>query len=153
MKPLTEQQRLNLLRIAIARAVTDLQPIARWRAECHDHDDDMGHLRRDFADASEWERMEVTAKAIKLALATAEPPLEVEDAPIEVPAGPPVCAADLLRQEATRVHDIDAKSMEGEKPGTGPLGSVVWALRLSAAWLDSLQDPARQTRYSKLPTA
>lgn len=79
MKPLTERERLNKLRLAIARAVTDLQRIANWRADCHDFDGDMGHPPRDFADTEEWDQLEKEAKRIKLALATAEPPLEVED--------------------------------------------------------------------------
>jgi hypothetical protein len=76
---LTELQRLNKLRFAIAQAATDIQRIANWRDECHMHDEDMGRPFRDFADSEEWDRVEEEARRIKLALATAEPPFETED--------------------------------------------------------------------------
>lgn len=54
------------------------------------------------------------------------------------------CSADLLRAEASRIQDIRAKAGENE---SGPLAPLAWALNVSAAWLDSLSAPERQTRY------
>jgi hypothetical protein len=54
------------------------------------------------------------------------------------------CSADLLRAEASRIHDIRNRSGENE---AGPLYPLAWALNLSAAWLDSLAAPERTTRY------
>ena len=35
-----------------------LSDIARWRDIAHEHDDDMGYPRREFADAEDWEQLE-----------------------------------------------------------------------------------------------
>jgi hypothetical protein len=56
------------------------------------------------------------------------------------------CSADLLRNEADRITKIrEASGYEND-----PMAQIAWAMRMSAAWLDSLQAPERQTRYVKM---
>lgn len=60
------------------------------------------------------------------------------------------CSADLLRAEASRIQDIRTKAGETE---SGPLAPLAWALNVSAAWLDSMAEPERTTRYIKADDA
>jgi hypothetical protein len=48
------EKRIERLRMA-------LRDIASWRAGAHEHDDDMGHDRRDFVGSDDWEQVEEAA--------------------------------------------------------------------------------------------
>ena len=57
------------------------------------------------------------------------------------PARP--CSADLLRSEAERIRGIREKADKE----SDHLSALAWALNISAAWLDSMSAPERQTRF------
>lgn len=58
-------------------------------------------------------------------------------------SSPSLCSADLLRSEAERIRGIREKADKE----SDHLSALAWALNISAAWLDSLSAPERQTRF------
>ena len=49
------------LRELLEDAICEFGKIAYWREGCHEHDDDMGHDRREFSDTEDWELLEANA--------------------------------------------------------------------------------------------
>jgi len=56
------------LRELLDDAICEFGKIAYWREGCHEHDDDMGHDRREFSDTEDWELLEANAIHVHRAL-------------------------------------------------------------------------------------
>jgi hypothetical protein len=50
------------LRDIAERAIRELDSLGEWRVGCHEYDENMGHLLRDFFDVKEWQLMEISAQ-------------------------------------------------------------------------------------------